>query len=292
MSGWTSASAKVPHSKALGIRYELGLTSRVGSRKSLLEQVAEPFGELPPLAGVIAAILLVVVGWTAPLFVGTSGIVAVSLQFGRWFMWLLAGLILAYTIVGVWRRFIDRRTFDITDDPARLTWSQFERLMAEFYRRQGATVTSRGGPMADGGVDLNVTYPAGERVIVQCKHWKNRQVGVKPLRELWGVMDDERADGAIFVTSGSFTADALAFARGKQLELVDGQKLRGMIADVKRSQAGASVVEPAPTPSAPLCPRCGSAMVLRVARRGANAGEQFWGCSTYPKCQGTRPVPA
>lgn len=32
-----------------------------------------------------------------------------------------------------------------------------------------------------------------------------------------------------------------------------------------------------------LCPRCGSAMVLRNGRRG-----QFYGCSTFPRCRGTR----
>jgi restriction system protein len=146
--------------------------------------------------------------------------------------------------------------------------------------------------MADGGVDLDLTYPSGERLIVQCKHWKNRHVGVKQLRELWGVLDDEKADGAIFVTSGSFTAEALAFARGKQLELIDGPKLRGMMAEVKRTPAPASVAEVPPARSAPLCPRCESPMVLRIARRGTNAGDQFWGCSTYPKCQGTRPTTA
>ncbi|MBU6951619.1 nuclease-related domain-containing protein [Hahella sp. HN01] len=33
------------------------------------------------------------------------------------------------------------------------------------------------------------------------------------------------------------------------------------------------------------CPRCGSNMVLRKAKQGANAGRQFWGCSAYPKCR-------
>lgn len=32
------------------------------------------------------------------------------------------------------------------------------------------------------------------------------------------------------------------------------------------------------------CPKCGSAMVLRTAKRGARAGNQFWGCSASPKC--------
>lgn len=266
--------------------------ARSNSRKTLLEQFAEPLADLPPLAGVITAILLAILGWAAPLFAGASVIGGIWVQFGRWLIWLLAGLVFAYTIVGVWRRFIDRRTFDATDDPAGLTWSQFEHLIGEFYRRKGASVMARGGPIADGGVDMNLSYPTGERLIVQCKHWKNRHVGVKPLRELWGVLDDEKADGAIFVTSGSFSADALAFANGKQLELIDGSKLRGMMAELKRAQSTAAVAEPAHSTNKPQCPRCGSPMVLRTARRGANAGEQFWGCSTYPKCQGTRSATA
>ena len=40
--------------------------------------------------------------------------------------------------------------------------------------------------------------------------------------------------------------------------------------------------------STPSCPRCGSTMVHRVARRGRNAGGSFWGCSRFPRCRGTR----
>jgi hypothetical protein len=39
-----------------------------------------------------------------------------------------------------------------------------------------------------------------------------------------------------------------------------------------------------------VCPSCGSAMVLRTAKRGQNAGERFWGCSSYPGCRQTLPV--
>jgi restriction system protein len=40
----------------------------------------------------------------------------------------------------------------------------------------------------------------------------------------------------------------------------------------------------------PTCPNCGRDMVGRTAKRGANAGSQFWGCSQYPRCRGTRPI--
>jgi hypothetical protein len=33
------------------------------------------------------------------------------------------------------------------------------------------------------------------------------------------------------------------------------------------------------------CPKCASPMVLRSARRGAQASSKFWGCSAYPKCR-------
>jgi restriction system protein len=48
--------------------------------------------------------------------------------------------------------------------------------------------------------------------------------------------------------------------------------------------------KPASLPPAPLCPHCRKTMVARVARSGANAGGNFWGCGDYPKCRGIRPI--
>jgi predicted RNA-binding Zn-ribbon protein involved in translation (DUF1610 family) len=36
------------------------------------------------------------------------------------------------------------------------------------------------------------------------------------------------------------------------------------------------------------CPRCGNTLVLRTAKTGANASNDFYGCSTYPKCRYTK----
>jgi restriction system protein len=43
-------------------------------------------------------------------------------------------------------------------------------------------------------------------------------------------------------------------------------------------------------PQAPACPLCAKPMKLRTARQGTRAGSQFWGCSGYPDCKGTRPA--
>lgn len=38
-------------------------------------------------------------------------------------------------------------------------------------------------------------------------------------------------------------------------------------------------------PESKTCPKCGEPMVLRKAKSGANAGQEFWGCSSFPKCR-------
>jgi restriction system protein len=163
-----------------------------------------------------------------------------------------------------------------------MSWSEFELLVGEAFRRKGYTVTETGGGGADGGVDL-VLSRGGERFLVQCKQWKAFKVGVTTVRELYGVMAARGAAGGFVVTSGQFTAEARDFAAGRNITLIDGPALRTLIGGI----------QPAPTAKqtgVPACPQCGSAMVRRTAKRGANAGGSFWGCSTYPTCRGVRDV--
>jgi restriction system protein len=174
----------------------------------------------------------------------------------------------------------------------RMSWREFEMLVGEAFRLQGYKVGERGGEGADGGVDL-VLRKGTETHLVQCKQWKAYKVDVKVVRELYGVMAAEGATGGFVMTSGTFTADAQAFARGLNIELVDGPKLFALIQQAKASRSTAtplSIARPSPVsaPLSPECPHCGSSMVLRTAKKGVNAGSQFWGCSQYPACRGTR----
>lgn len=180
-----------------------------------------------------------------------------------------------------------------------MTWREFEMLVGEGFRLQGYEVTETGGGGADGGVDL-VLRKDREKYLVQCKQWKAFKVGVTVVRELYGVMAAHGAAGGFVVTSGRFTDEAKAFADGRNIRLVDGPKLFGMIKQAKAAGAVSRGPEspsrgPAATPTAaapattPSCPVCASAMVLRTAKRGADAGSEFWGCTKYPACKGTRP---
>jgi restriction system protein len=178
-----------------------------------------------------------------------------------------------------------------------LSWQQFELLVGEALRRDGYTVIETGGGGADGGIDL-IARRAGEKLIVQCKHWKSWSVGVKVVREMYGVMIDKNATGVLIVTSGRYTKDAHRFAEGKPIQLMDGPELELFLKTVKgdstarpEQAASASPASPAFSPAEsqpPRCPRCGSEMVVRVARKGANPGNRFLGCTQFPRCNGTR----
>lgn len=131
----------------------------------------------------------------------------------------------------------------------------------------------------------------GEKHLVQCKHWRALKVGVAVIREFFGAMAVEGAAGGFVVTSGKFTGEAQAFAKGRNIKLVDGEGLKrwlGLVRDQARSQASLAqaLVRPVSPTADPVCPRCNSAMVQRTAKRGANAGKVFYGCVQYPRCHG------
>ena len=54
-------------------------------------------------------------------------------------------------------------------------------------------------------------------------------------------------------------------------------------APVPEEQVPIAISEPAETPL--RCPRCGGELLLRTAKKGNNAGNQFYGCSNFPKCR-------
>lgn len=185
------------------------------------------------------------------------------------------------------RRLFDQQTG--LDSVRKLSWSQFEALVGEAFRRQGYQVRETGGSAPDGGIDLVMTK-GSEKTLVQCKHWKTWSVGVPVIRELYGVMASTGSDHGIVVTCGKFTKDARRFAEGKSLLLIDGMELAKLISGIQ--------AKPVSTPDNPVtasntlpakCPKCGSTMALRVAKKGPQPGSEFWGCTQYPACRGTRP---
>jgi restriction system protein len=140
---------------------------------------------------------------------------------------------------------------------------------------------------ADGGVDIHL-YAAGSNtpgILVQCKAWKAYPVGIKPIRELLGVMTAARVAEGVFITTGEYTSEARQFAAQNNIHLIDGgdflRKIQAVPADCQRSLLEIATAGDFTTPT---CPSCGIKMVNRVAQK---SGERFWGCTGYPRCRRT-----
>lgn len=198
------------------------------------------------------------------------------------------------------RSFFVSRKFDRQsglDDIRSLSWREFESIVGEAFRRRGYSVVENAVDGADGGIDLALRKD-DQRFVVQCKQWKQQTVGVKPVRELAGVIAGTQAAGGFFVTSGRYTEEARRFASRVSIELIDGEALAEMIQGVQKAEphlmqtSGGfrATTTWSNGTDVPNCPNCGSEMVGRTAKRGSNAGSQFWGCSQYPRCRATRAV--
>jgi len=160
---------------------------------------------------------------------------------------------------------------------ANISWQDFEFLLGESFKNQGYSVERAGGSSADGGVDIRL-MKNGELYLVQCKHYRAWKVSVETVRSLYGVMAAEGAVGGFVVTSGKFTSAAKDFAKGKYLQLIDGEELTGMLESVQ-TNLPTTKLEIKETQN---CPRCGHELVERSSSRG-----RFMGCSSFPQCRYT-----
>lgn len=78
------------------------------------------------------------------------------------------------------------------------------------------------------------------------------------------------------------------YTRADVEELV-GRHLTTVDAPVQPPRTEAVMTAITPTEE-PVCPKCGSKMILRTAKSGANTGGQFWGCSAFPRCRSVLPA--
>ncbi len=197
-----------------------------------------------------------------------------------------AAVLLLAVGLKLWRTWRDRRLRATgVADIAQLSGEAFEEVLVAHFRAQGyvARLTPNG---ADFGADL-VLERDGQKTVVQAKRWSGT-VGVRAVQEVVAARAHYKATKAMVVTSSGFTDQAVQLARSNAVELWDGERLsREFDLTGRLAVSPPAVGEPAAmaTEAPVICPACGSPMVRRNGRYG-----EFWGCSKYPACRGTRPV--
>jgi len=248
-------------------------------------------------AAVIFVALHVVAIYTgAPVATNTLADLGSVVQHGlihvlaEFFQYIIPAGLLIGTTIGYFKQRQSGALFSVARASAKptitsMSWRDFERLVGEVFRRQGFMVSGFGGRGPDGGVDLGLTKN-GQRFLVQCKHWRKRQVGVIVVRELNGVVSAQGAHGGFVVTGGEFSHEAREFANSCDIKLIDGAALENLIGGMPSRNSAADAGAAVAAEPKPMCPQCGTAMIQRTAKKGQFAGQPFWGCGRYPKCTG------
>jgi len=155
----------------------------------------------------------------------------------------LSGLLLLPAPFAFFNRRRKKQLLDVQSDIdsiKALSWKAFEELVAEAYRRQGYRVIENGfGP--DGGIDVKLIKD-NKVSLVQCKQWRSKNVGVRVIREMFGVMTAEQAHKVIVICCGEFTNDAIDFAKHKPIELLGAIKLLDLVRSVQTYPQTSSVI--------------------------------------------------
>jgi restriction system protein len=266
------------------------------SREGLFDTLVN----LPWQAGVIAGVVgFVAIRWGMPALFAAGGPIGEGVSKGLAsgvlapLAWVLLAMCWVAAALSLWRSGTRAKLLDTQaslDSIRTLSWSQIEQLVGEAYRRRGYRIDETGQGGADGGIDLLLTKD-GSITLVQCKHWRSRQVGVSVVREMFGLMQHHGAAEGKIVCTGVFSADCFRFAVGKPIELVDGEALWSLVAGVRADTVlGPERSQPVAVRAAavaPACPKCSSPMIERSNRA---TGQGFWGCQSYPSCRGTMPL--
>lgn len=106
----------------------------------------------------------------------------------------------------------------------------FERLAQRLLRESGFTQVEVTGKVGDGGIDgkglVKISGVLSFHVIFQCKRYKG-SVSPSQIRDFRGAMQG-RADKGLFITTGTFTRDAIKEATrdgAPPIDLIDGELL-------------------------------------------------------------------
>jgi Restriction endonuclease/Polymer-forming cytoskeletal len=142
----------------------------------------------------------------------------------------------------------------------KMDWKRFQELVSLILARSGfASEVAWIRP--DGTTVMSVCSrskrgQSGE-ALVQCAGWTHYEVSATSLLEFYKSVVNEGAARGIYVTPGTFDANAQIFARSKNLELIDGAELLRTIGrmsyDEQQMYRRMALVGPWEVPSCPSC---------------------------------------
>lgn len=117
--------------------------------------------------------------------------------------------------------FFDQRYIDYLyknfNDLSKIHWRKFEELTAEFFERQGYSVTLGTG-RKDGGIDIKIRKD-NQLIIVQCKRWRDA-VGVQTIKALDSDIRFGNASLGMIVSIKGVSKDSQKIIRDRNYKII------------------------------------------------------------------------
>ena len=132
----------------------------------------------------------------------------------------------------------------------------FEDYMAELLKKLGYNNIIQTPYSNDGGKDIICSYE-GKTYYVECKHYnKSNKVSRPQLQKLFAAMTEDSVNNGIFVTTSSFTLEALEYGQKYHIRTIDGNELAEIIAKQ-------FTIYDYPVEYTLPCPKCGCEVAYR-----------------------------
>jgi restriction endonuclease Mrr len=111
-----------------------------------------------------------------------------------------------------------------------LTSKEFEELTGKILEANGFHDVQIVGGSGDLGVDIFALDQFGYKHAVQCKRYApGNVVGSKTIQTFFGMMFHHQVLKGIFVTTSTFSRPAIDLANQRDIQLIDGNQLIGLI---------------------------------------------------------------
>lgn len=155
-----------------------------------------------------------------------------------WLAWALLGtcwLVAAFTAPGYRSR---RHRLDIRhrlDQLATLPQATFEEEIIEAFHRRGYVVEDR--LCDEAGLAELLLYRNGATVLVHCRGWRQRSLGVDAIHDVHAHMLSQHAGSVRILAIGDYTESAWKLVVGKPVELVYGEMLLDLLHEAQQPPA-------------------------------------------------------
>ena len=119
------------------------------------------------------------------------------------------------------------RSEEILSAVGKMTWPQFSAVLEEGFTRQGYRVER-----VQGAADFALVRE-GRTTLVAARRWKAARHGEEALQALHGAAQSQGAGHCLYVALGDLSANAQAFAKRHQVQLMQGPALAYLLQHTK-----------------------------------------------------------